>query len=427
MQNKLAAIFLFILITISLTLSGQKEVNSPFARYNLGILEPQQGSFRSMGMGGTGVALRDNMSLSFCNPASYSSLDTNSFIFDFGINYGINILSDGTSKYSSDDMNFDHLMMGFPITKNWGVATGLVPYTNGYYKISKEVLKGDPDYDPITGEYTAFHVGDGNLTRFFLGSGINLTKKISAGINMNLLFGSVKRVNEFDFTDYYNVYHDNMTQRLQLTGINFDYGLQYSTSLKKNFFFNAGASLSSGQNYKSKFENLSYSFNAYGSIDTLSYSNNDSTTSYLPGSLRFGISFGKKNKFTAGIDYVITNWSKAKFPGSADHAGDTRSLLLGAEYIPDKYSNYNYFKRIEYRIGGHIEDNYLVFEGRQVKEYGFSLGFGIPMKRLSKTNIFIDFTRKSLNSDTFSHFENYFTFGASLNLFDFWFLKQKYD
>lgn len=426
MQHKLAAKLFFLLITISLTASGQKQVNSPFARYNLGILEPQ-GSFRSLGMGGTGIAIRDNRSIYFLNPASYSSLDTMSFVFDFGLNYGLNILSDGTSTYRSDDMNFDHLIMGFPVTHRWGVALGVIPYSNGYYKIAETVKEGDPGYDPITGGYSAFHVGSGSLTKFFLGTGMNLTKNFSAGVNMNLLFGSIKRVNEFDFNDYYNVYHNSMTQREQLTGINFDAGLQYSATLKKDHFFNAGISYSTAQSCKSTYENVSYSFNAYGTVDTLSYLIDDSTSARLPGSLRFGISFGKKNKFTAGIDYVITNWSEAKFHGSTGFLGNTRSLMFGVEYIPDKFSNYSYFQRIEYRLGGHIEDNYLVFNGNQAKEYGFSLGLGIPMKLLSRTNLFVDFTRKSLEGNTFSHYENYIMMGVSLNLYDWWFLKHKYD
>ena len=59
-------------------------------------------------------------------------------------------------------------------------------------------------------------------------------------------------------------------------------------------------------------------------------------------------------------------------------------ILFGAEYIPDKFSNYSYLKRIEYRIGGHIEDNYLIINGEQVKEYGVSVGIGLPMRRTVK-------------------------------------------
>ena len=47
----------------------------------------------------------------------------------------MSFLSDSASNSSSDDMNFDHLLMGFPVAKGWGVALGVVPLSNGYYRM----------------------------------------------------------------------------------------------------------------------------------------------------------------------------------------------------------------------------------------------------------------------------------------------------
>jgi hypothetical protein len=46
---------------------------------------------------------------------------------------------------------------------------------------------------------------------------------------------------------------------------------------------------------------------------------------------------------------------------------------------------------------------------------------------LSRTNLFFDYTRKAGPSGSILHTENYFTLGFSLNLYDFWFIKRKYD
>ncbi len=427
MQNRQIILLLFTLIIFSINSSGQKMINSPFSRFNLGSLEPS-GSFRSLGMGGTGTGLRDNNTIYFSNPASYSSLDTNSFVFDFGIDYGIDILSEGTNKHTSEDLNFDHLLLGFPIARGFGIATGIVTFSNGYYRISDEVLKGHPDYDPITGEYTVYHAGEGGFTNFFIGSGLNITKNISAGINMTFLFGSIKRSNEFIFSDYYNVFHNTSSESLRLAGMNFNYGFQYKADISKNYFLTAGASLNSGKHYKSTWESLAIRFNAYSITDTLSYTNDNSTKAYLPGTLRLGLSFGRKNKFVGGLDYVTTKWSGATIHGADGYLADARSILFGAEYVPDKFSNYSFLKRIEYRIGGHVEDNYLVLNGAQVKEYGVSIGLGIPMPRsLSRANFYIDLTRKAGPAGSLIHNENYITTGASLNFYDYWFVKRKYN
>ncbi len=426
MQNKIIPVIFFSLFSFIITATGQKLVNSPYSRFNIGSFEPA-GSFKSLGMGGIGVSMRGNNSIYFSNPASYSSLDTNSFLFDFGIDYGRNYLSDGVSTYTSDDINFNHLVIGFPISKGWGFAAGIVPLTNGYYKLAETVLEGDPDYDPITGEYSLYHGGEGGFSNFFLGTGIKINKKISAGVNMKLLFGQLKRTNQFDFADYYNAFNNNSTEKLQLGGINFDYGIQYTTSFKNEYFFNAGVSISSGKYYKTKYEHIAFRYTAYNTQDTISYVANDSSRAYIPGTLKLGISFGKKDKFTAGIDYLYTKWSGSKIPGSVGYAADTKSILFGAEYIPEKYSNYSYFKRLEYRIGGHVADNYLILNGEQIKEFGGSIGLGIPMRRLSKINMYFDLTRKSGSIINGLHSENYYTFGLSLNLYDFWFIKRKYD
>jgi hypothetical protein len=427
MQNRPAVLFVFSLIFFSFTASGQKMVNSPFSRFNLGSLEPA-GSFRSISMGGTGTAMRDNNSIYFSNPASYSSLDTNSFVFDFGIDYGINILSDGTTKHLSEDLNFNHLLMGFPIAKGFGIATGIASFSNGYYKISDEVLEGDPDYDPITGEYTSYHNGEGGFTSFFIGSGLNITKNISAGINMTILFGNIERSNDFIFSDYYNVFHNTFVEKLELSGLNFNYGIQYNATLFKDFLFTAGVSLNTGKHYNSEWEKLSLRFTAYTSNDTLSNDSDNSTKAYIPGTMRIGLSFGKKNKFVAALDYISTGWSEAKIHGADGFLANSRSILFGVEYIPEKFSNYSYVKRMEYRLGGHIEDNYLIINGTQVKDYGISLGVGLPMPlSLSKTNIYVDFTRKSVPAGNMIHNENYITMGISLNFYDFWFRKFRYN
>ena len=47
---------------------------------------------------------------------------------------------------------------------------------------------------------------------------------------MMLLFGQVKRSYTTSFADYTNVYNNNATEKLELHGINFDYGLHYTAA-----------------------------------------------------------------------------------------------------------------------------------------------------------------------------------------------------
>jgi hypothetical protein len=426
MQHKLIFVF-FSLFAFAATASAQKLVNTPYSRFNLGSIEPN-GSFRSLSMGGISTSGRDNRTIFYSNPASYSSLDTNSFVFDFGLDYSINKISDGVSYHKSDDMNFDHLLMGFTIKKGLGVAVGVNTFSNGYYKLSESITASHPDYKASIGEYTIAHSGTGGFNNFFIGSGLLVNKNFSVGLNMNVLFGRVDRINDSYFTESNNSFNNNTTEILKLNGINFTYGLQYTTSFKKDYFLNAGISYNSEKKYNTNYDLLSFRYSNFGTSDTIAHIENISKSTLIPGTIKIGITVGKKNKFSAGADYQITNWSKAIIPGATGTLADIRTFQFGAEFIPDRFSNYSFLKRIEYRIGAHTGDNYLILNGEQLKEYGASFGMGLPLRKtISATNIFIDFTRKTGVKGSLFPTENYITMGISLNFYDFWFIKSKYD
>ena len=112
----------------------------------------------------------------------------------------------GTSKYSSDDINFHHLIMGFPIAKGFGVAVGFVPMSSGYYEMSQTVTSKDDIYDPMVGPYQAVHGGTGSISKFFVGTGLKITKNLSIGVNMIILSGELNRRNEFILSDAYTVF-----------------------------------------------------------------------------------------------------------------------------------------------------------------------------------------------------------------------------
>src|SRR5674476_161677 len=223
MQNKLIFIIFVSLFSVCYTASGQKNINTPYSRFNLGSLQTE-GPFRSLGMGGVGTAMRYNSAIYYTNPASYSSLDTLSFVFDFGVDYGRNSISNGGSTYSSADFNFHHLVMGFPISKKWGFAAGLVPWSSGFYNIADQVTSSDPGYDPNIGAYEIDHLGTGGITKLFLGSGIQINKNFSLGVNMTFLTGQLSRTNQFTFGDYTTVFSNKSVETLDLNGLNFDYG-----------------------------------------------------------------------------------------------------------------------------------------------------------------------------------------------------------
>ncbi|HVN59069.1 MAG TPA: hypothetical protein VMT63_12270 [Bacteroidales bacterium] len=431
MQNRPVRIILFILIFSPATLLAQKKLNSPYSRFNLGEIN-QAGPLRGLSMGGTGIASRDNNSIYFQNPASYTSIDTNTFVFDFGVDMGKMALIDKAETFHSSDLNFNHLLMGFPISKKLKFATGIYPMTNGYYFLSDVVKEGDADYDPNIGQLSYVHHGQGSMADLFAGLGYKVSKNFSVGSNMNLIFGSLSRNSSFDFSDYTNTYDQASQVVYKITGFRFDYGLQYTGKINKKYFINAGLSFSPGLKLKTNYTELFTRFNTYTSASTDTLVNIASTSmdsTKIPASYKAGISFGRINKFVVEADYTYTPWSKGRAPGSAGLLANVSSFNFGIEFTPDKYSNSSFLKRIDYRLGAHYSDNYFTMNGVQLKDYGISAGLGIlmrPSNSYSRANIYFDFTRREGDPSRGLINENIFTIGLSLNLFDFWFIKKKY-
>ena len=73
--------------------------------------------------------------------------------------------------------------------------------------------------------------------------------------------------------------------------------------LKNNYFFNAGASVTTGKNYNTDYELLTTRYTALGTGILYQYVSDKTTPTYIPGTFRIGIAFGKKNKFSAGFDF----------------------------------------------------------------------------------------------------------------------------
>lgn len=424
-------IFLLLLLTTQVSV-GQKLVNSPYARFGPGSLEPT-GSYKSLAMGRTGIAYRDPLIIAYQNPASYSSLDTNSFVFDFGVDYRIIGLDNGADTYQSDDMNFHHLVMGFPIGRKVGFATGVIPYSSGYYNINYTVDSDDPEYDPIIGETNEVHKGVGGYNKFFFGLGANPFGGFSVGANMTFLFGNVNRANSYRFVSDNSAFDNHSTESVQVNGYNFDFGAQYQLMLKNDLSATAGISYTTSSNYRGETELLTALYTGSStstlySIDTLSYISTDDDVITLPGSLSLGLSLGKKNKFLVTTDYTVSQWSKAKFLGHESNFTNSSSIKMGAEYIPDYYANRNFLNRVVYRLGGHITNSHLVVNNEQLKEFGITFGVGLPLRRSnSMINTYFEYGNRGGGFDLGLHKETFYNFGLSFNFYDYWFIKRKYD
>ena len=71
---------------ITIAALAQSGSNSPYTRYGFGQLSDQHFG-NSKAMGGISYGLRNGLQINASNPASYSAVDSLTFIFDAGLKY----------------------------------------------------------------------------------------------------------------------------------------------------------------------------------------------------------------------------------------------------------------------------------------------------------------------------------------------------
>lgn len=77
--------------------SAQISTNSPYTRYGLGDMFDQSFT-NNAAMGGVGYALRTSEHINAMNPASYTAVDSLSFIFDAGMSLKSSNFQEGQYK-----------------------------------------------------------------------------------------------------------------------------------------------------------------------------------------------------------------------------------------------------------------------------------------------------------------------------------------
>jgi len=91
-----AGIFVFV----QLSLSAQNSTISPYTRFGYGVIADKSfGAGRSMG--GIGFGLRSSQQINPMNPASYSSMDSLTFLFDVGATLQLSLLNDEVNNHKN--------------------------------------------------------------------------------------------------------------------------------------------------------------------------------------------------------------------------------------------------------------------------------------------------------------------------------------
>ena len=377
-----------LLTVISTTALAQSGTNSPYSQYGLGLLS-DYGTSLNRGMDGLGLGFHKHNQINYLNPASYSSLDSLSFIFDAGFSGQITNFQEGKDvKKNVKNGVFDYVVAGFRVAKHVGVSFGVIPYTNIGYSYA---TTGD-----LNSRQSAFHQtysntfeGKGGLHQVYLGAGWQPFNGLAIGANIGYLWGNYTRSVVNSYSD---AYVNTISKYYSATINNYklDVGLQYTARFSKKDDLTIGLTYGLGHKLGTDPECSIISNNSQTNVaDTTSLKIKNGLE--LPHSYGAGLMFNHNNKWNIGVDYSLMQFSKVGYPEYTVENGfskyalskqiykDRHKFSVGAEFCPNENGR-KFVDRIYYRIGASYATSYYKVNGVDgPKEYGVSAGFGIPI------------------------------------------------
>lgn len=425
-----------LLTAFAASASAQSGTNSPYSQYGLGILSDQTSGF-NRGMNGLGQGFREHNQVNYLNPASYSAIDSLSFIFDVGISGQITNFSENGVKMNANNSDFEYAVAGFRAARHLGVAFGIIPFTNVGYSYSNTGVVSNDGTTTAT-SYVNTYSGSGGFHQVFLGAGWEPFKGFSIGANVSYLWGSYNRSVVNSYTDAYintlSKYYSASNNSYRLEA-----GVQYTLPLTKKDNLTVGLTYSLGHKLGGTPECSLLTTNSQtGVSDTTTYSAAKSLE--IPSMYGVGVAWNRSNKIKVGLDYSLQKWGSVVSPvlsmvnGNAQYKAekgqfsDRHKITFGGEICPQENGR-NFFKRIHYRMGAYYATPYQKINGVDgPKEYSVSAGFGIPIVNGYNNRSILNISGQWVCQDSKTFIkENTFRINIGLTFNEKWFAKWKVE
>jgi hypothetical protein len=424
---KINKIILICFLALPFAVFGQNYTNSPYSAFLIGD-QINTGFGYNRSMGGSSVGLRPANQLNYLNPASYTSQDTMSFIFEAGAAQRFSEISSSIASDKSRNMNIEFIVLGFPVTRWWKFSTGIVPYSRMQYSF-QSLVNIKPE------KATIDYLGNGGLNEFYFGSAFQIGKYISIGANASYIFGSLDKSRTiFINSDSFPTAGTTISNKLVAKDFYYKIGLQAFHTFNDKHQFILGITFDPKTNIKFK-KNSIGNRDFMSLIDTLNLVDNEINNFKLPAKYGFGLTYIYRDQILVTGEYTMQDFSKASINGTNQFFTKYGSYRFGAEIIPAPLSNRaraRYFERMHYRFGAHYNNSYLLIGTNQISDYGLSVGIGLPWRNAKKlytnTNFNITYEYSVRGTTDYGLIkEKYQTITLDINLHDFWFLKPKYD
>lgn len=386
-------------------------INSPYSRYGVGVLADQSlGTNRQMG--GLGYALRSHRFVNLKNPASFSTADTLTMLFEAGFSMQNVNFKEGNKRINAKNASFDYVAMQFRLCKGLGMSAGFLPYSNVGYSFSTTSSQGTNEVHSET------YNGTGGLYQPYIGLGWSPFSWFAAGVTGSYIYGDITHQVVSEFANSTN---RSKTYNAIIRNYKVDFGVQFMSKLAAKHHLTLGATYSLGHDMNAK--------------ATLTETTSDATNEtsipsgfVLPNTYGGGFAYKYDDQWTIGADYTYEQWSAATFFDAISTGTDRSKISIGVEYSPKELSK-NLLKMMNYRAGIHYAQPYTRINGHEgCDEYGISAGVSVPFYNnnnsyshgtLHISGQFIHLRPRSAGLIT----ENYLRINIGITFNESWFMK----
>lgn len=429
-MKKILLVGSIIVGLVPMRMIAQSGTNSPYSQYGLGVLSDQSQGF-NRGMNGLALGLRYSNQVNFLNPASYSSVDSLTMIFDVGLSGQITNFSENGKKVNANNSDFEYAVAAFRLFPKFGMSFGIVPFTNIGYSYSSKSKVGTS-----TTTSTESFSGFGGIHQAYIGAGWNFFDGFSLGANLSYLWGSYDKYVSITNSDNY-VNTVEKTYSATVTSYKVDFGLQWQKEIVKDNTLTVGLTYGIGHNLGADAtSNMSNTNSQTGVSTDATYTVSDGLS--IPDVFGAGLSWTHKDNLTLGVDYTLQKWGGLDFPETDNGTGnyvaksgllkDRNKLTVGGEWVPNAMSR-NFFNRIHYRVGASYATPYIKVNGKDgPKEYSVSAGFGVPIINSYNNRSVLNVSAQWVHSSAKDLItENTFRINIGITFNERWFMKWKVE
>ena len=409
---------------------AQGGTKSPYSQFGVGVLADQSQSM-GRGMNGVGYGLRFGNQVNTLNPASYSSVDSLTMLFDMGLSGQITSFEEGNVRRNAKMASFEYVVGSFRAWKNVGVSFGVLPFSNVGYDYSSTTT------DWTTGTLTESFTGEGGLHQVFLGVGWRLLKPLSIGVNASYLWGDISRTVQPSVSSASNTL--TKTYSTTVNSYKLDFGVQWEQRIRRSDVLTIGAVFGLGHNLKNKAEMTVLGRNTLSNKnDTTVFGVKDANV--LPMSYGAGLSYRLDGKLTMAADFSLEKWGDEKLPVFNTSSNtyelkrgllkDRKKVNVGFDYVANPGSQARkYWEFVHYRIGAGIATPYYNINGQDgPSELSVSAGIGLPILNAHNNRSMLNISGQwaRTKADGFIT-ENTFRINIGITFNERWFMKWTVD